>query len=200
MFYYFLQILLLCAIRIEAYFDKTYNIPNPEINIKPNGFEVSIKHEQGISVFYFYGKIISDNKNEDIIMKTLVKNNDRWVLESYRNLKKGDIMFYWVYVKKEGVGYRLTPRYYEVSKSNDNTLVTSIIPISKYKDNYEYVKMSSNNCNIACSIQIKNLTQILSFLQGKINYLREVVMHLNLEVNAATQSEEFPQIGNYVVY
>ncbi|KRF97601.1 uncharacterized protein Dwil_GK26785 [Drosophila willistoni] len=76
----------------------------------PKGFEVSIPHEQGITLFAFHGKL-NEKMNgleagrwsKDITQR----EGGRWVFrETQTALRRGDVIYFWTYVLKNGLGYR----------------------------------------------------------------------------------------------
>ncbi|XP_004518427.1 gram-negative bacteria-binding protein 3 [Ceratitis capitata] len=88
-----------------------YEVPRAKIEVFfPKGFEVSIPHEEGITLFAFHGKLNEEMEgleagtwSRDIVR---VKNG-RWTFrERNAKLRIGDTLYYWTYVIKDGLGYR----------------------------------------------------------------------------------------------
>ncbi|KAK4886921.1 hypothetical protein RN001_003192 [Aquatica leii] len=193
---YFLQLLLLCVLQVQSNLDKTYDVPIPDINIRSNGFDVSINDEDGISLVYFYGKIMNASENEIVVMKSYEKTENTWILRSnYNNLKEGDIIYYWLYIKKNGVGYRLTPQYYKVSEPDCLTR----LPAEELKENNHY-QTDDYLCEITCAYEIQKIKHTLSKIKQKMNFLNKMLSDLSLPIEAAVQSFNLSYINNYAIY
>lgn len=97
-----------------------YEVPEPRIEVlRPKGFRVSIPDEHGVQLFAFHGNV---NKEMDgleaghMSKDVLKKRGGRWVFEEKKlRLKKGDVVYYWLYVLKDGLGYRLDDGVFEYS-------------------------------------------------------------------------------------
>ncbi|XP_039958587.1 gram-negative bacteria-binding protein 3-like [Bactrocera neohumeralis] len=89
----------------------SYEVPKAKIVVYyPKGFEVSIPHEEGITLFAFHGKLNEEMEGLEAgtwsrdIVKT---KNGRWSYhERNAKLRIGDTLYYWTYVIYNGLGYR----------------------------------------------------------------------------------------------
>ncbi|XP_018800712.1 PREDICTED: gram-negative bacteria-binding protein 3-like [Bactrocera latifrons] len=89
----------------------SYEVPKAKIVVYyPKGFEVSIPHEEGITLFAFHGKLNEEMEGLEAgtwsrdIVKT---RNGRWSYhERNAKLRIGDTLYYWTYVIYNGLGYR----------------------------------------------------------------------------------------------
>lgn len=111
----FLSFFLL--ISTSTLFCDGYELPEPTIEVlKPKGFRVSIPDEEGIQLFAFHGNVNKEMDGleaGDMSKDVLKKRNGRWVFEERKlKLKKGDTVYYWLFVIKDGLGYRLDDRAY----------------------------------------------------------------------------------------
>ncbi|SPP72902.1 gram-negative bacteria-binding protein 3 [Drosophila guanche] len=87
-----------------------YNVPKASVKVNsPNGFEVSIPDEPGISLFAFHGKVneeMDDLSDQTWAADILSARNGRW---TYRNrnhkLQPGDVLYYWTTARYHGVDY-----------------------------------------------------------------------------------------------
>lgn len=94
-----------------------YEVPQPSIEVsKPKGFRVSIPDEEGIQLFAFHGAInreLDGLEAGDMSKDVLKKRNGRWTFHERKlKLKKGDTLYYWLFVIKDGLGYRLDDGIY----------------------------------------------------------------------------------------
>lgn len=101
------SVLLLVPL-IECY----YEVPNPSIEVlKPKGFKVSIPDEEGITLFAFHGNVNSEMDGleaGDMSKDILKKHKGKWTFHERKlKLKKGDTVYFWLFVIKDGLGYRL---------------------------------------------------------------------------------------------
>lgn len=97
---------------VSAFVSYGYEIPEPKIDVlKPRGFRISIPHEDGIRIFSFHGNVNKEMDGleaGDMSQDILQQRNGRWTFEEPKTkLKKGDIVYYWLYIEKDGLGYRL---------------------------------------------------------------------------------------------
>ncbi|XP_064541254.1 gram-negative bacteria-binding protein 3 [Drosophila montana] len=88
-----------------------YTVPKAKIEVfYPKGFEVSIPHEEGITLFAFHGKLNEEMEGLEAgtWARDIVKmKNGRWTFRDRQaELKPGDILYYWTYVIYNGLGYR----------------------------------------------------------------------------------------------
>uniref|UniRef100_A0A1A9V4J2 CBM39 domain-containing protein n=1 Tax=Glossina austeni TaxID=7395 RepID=A0A1A9V4J2_GLOAU len=100
-----------------------YQVPSAQIQLlKPRGFAVSIPHEQGITLFAFHGKLNEEMNgleagtwSQDIVKPT----NGWWTFHDMNaELKPGDVLYFWTYVIKDGLGYRRDNGVFRVQDSN----------------------------------------------------------------------------------
>ncbi|EDW72588.1 uncharacterized protein Dwil_GK20991 [Drosophila willistoni] len=88
-----------------------YEVPNARVQkLSPNGFEVSIPDDSGISLFAFHGKL--NEKMNGLEAGTWSQDitrseGGRWTFRNTNTpLKGGDTLYFWTYVLKDGIGYR----------------------------------------------------------------------------------------------
>ncbi|KAH8307494.1 hypothetical protein KR044_013451, partial [Drosophila immigrans] len=112
--------LLLCGV------GNAYEVPEAKIEVfYPKGFEVSIPHEEGITLFAFHGKLNEEMEGLEAgtWARDIVKmKNGRWTFRDRQaTLKPGDILYYWTYVIYNGLGYRWDDGAYAVSAYSGST-------------------------------------------------------------------------------
>lgn len=98
---------------------QAYKVPTATVEVlHPKGFQVSIPHEEGITLFAFHGKL-----NEPMVgleagqwSRDITKHrNGRWTfIDHNTKLEEGDTIYYWTYVIHNGLGYREDRGVYEV--------------------------------------------------------------------------------------
>ncbi|XP_013116957.2 gram-negative bacteria-binding protein 3 [Stomoxys calcitrans] len=88
-----------------------YEAPTALVEVfYPQGFRVSIPHENGISLFAFHGKL--NEEMEGLEAGTWARDiakpkEGRWTFtDRNAKLKLGDTLYYWTYVIYKGLGYR----------------------------------------------------------------------------------------------
>ncbi|XP_013108539.2 gram-negative bacteria-binding protein 3 [Stomoxys calcitrans] len=106
-----------------------YEVPTAKIEVfYPKGFQVSIPHEEGITLFAFHGKL-----NEEMVgleagtwARDIVKHKDgRWTFrDRVTKLALGDTLYYWTYVIYKGLGYREDDGVYVVNEYANTTTPT----------------------------------------------------------------------------
>ncbi|XP_073823128.1 gram-negative bacteria binding protein 3 [Musca autumnalis] len=106
-----------------------YEVPTATIEVfYPKGFQVSIPHEEGITLFAFHGKLNEemDGLEAGTWARDIVKpKNGRWIFrDRITQLQLGDTLYYWTYVIYKGLGYREDDGVYVV-KEYVNTTRTS---------------------------------------------------------------------------
>ncbi|KAG4076072.1 hypothetical protein HA402_010867 [Bradysia odoriphaga] len=88
-----------------------YEIPPPYVEVLTKGFRVSIPDEPGITLFGFHGNInkrFYGNEEGDLRQDVLRARNGVWAYENRnRQVMEGDILYFWVYVQHESLGYVL---------------------------------------------------------------------------------------------
>uniref|UniRef100_A0A1L8E2T1 Putative beta-1 n=1 Tax=Nyssomyia neivai TaxID=330878 RepID=A0A1L8E2T1_9DIPT len=95
-----------------------FEIPTPEVKIFSRGFEVSIPEEEGITLFAFHGQLNfpftglqAGQWASDITRPT--EGRYRFIERSTK-LKPGDVLYFWVHVIFNGLGYNLEGQEYKV--------------------------------------------------------------------------------------
>ncbi|KAJ8946465.1 hypothetical protein NQ318_004511 [Aromia moschata] len=88
-----------------------YIIPQPAIQVfSPKGFQVSIAHEDGVQLFAFHGNInrpMQDLEAGQFSKDILKTKGNRWVFEDHKTkLASGDVIYFWLFVIKDSLGYR----------------------------------------------------------------------------------------------
>lgn len=179
---------------------RTYRIPQPSIQVfKPRGFKVSIPHTDGIQLFAFHGNInkpLVRLEAGQLSQDILQREGNEWVFsDSNVKLNVSDKIFYWLYVLKDGLGYRYDDGVYEVKgKSLSKNLkflhkinLADLIPKKGSESAFntkrcfnspEGASVTSTPANLGpnldiCEKVMVNLTQKLLDLQQEIEFLRE---------------------------
>ncbi|XP_053951787.1 gram-negative bacteria-binding protein 3 [Anastrepha ludens] len=105
-----------------------YEVPTAKIDVLyPKGFEVSIPHEDGITLFAFHGKL--NEEMEGLEAGTWARDitkakNGRWTFrDRTTKLKFGDTLYYWTYVIYNGLGYREDDGVFVVKEYANQTVV-----------------------------------------------------------------------------
>uniref|UniRef100_A0A1A9WPY0 CBM39 domain-containing protein n=1 Tax=Glossina brevipalpis TaxID=37001 RepID=A0A1A9WPY0_9MUSC len=88
-----------------------YQVPPADITVlEPQGFVVSIPHDDGITLFAFHGKLNEEMNGLEAgtWSRDIVQPKDgHWVFfDRNTKLKPGDVLYFWTYVIKDGLGYR----------------------------------------------------------------------------------------------
>lgn len=94
--------------------------PTPTVEpLYPKGLRMSIPHEDGISLVAYHVKFNEDFEGLEagVIARDIIKTrNGRWVYEDKTTrLKRGDIIYYWIHVVYDGLGYNLLDQSYVVN-------------------------------------------------------------------------------------
>lgn len=101
---------LLCLRELTTVF--SYAVPQPIIEIyNPKGLKVSIPHDDGIELFAFHGNVTSgsfpDVQTGQVSQEVRKKTGDSWIVEDEDVVvKPGDRIRYWLFVIRQGLGYR----------------------------------------------------------------------------------------------
>lgn len=86
----------------------------------PRGIRLSVPDEDGISLVAYHVKINEDFYSLEagtIAVDIIKKKNGRWVYEDRSTrLKEGDIVYYWVHVVYDGLGYNLLDQHHVVKE------------------------------------------------------------------------------------
>ncbi|XP_031843281.1 beta-1,3-glucan recognition protein 1 [Nomia melanderi] len=98
-----------------------YVPPTPTIEpLLPKGLRISIPHEDGISLVAYHVKFNEDFYSLEagtIAVDIIKTKNGRWTYEDRRTkLKPGDVIYLWVHVVYEGLGYNLLDQQHVVDK------------------------------------------------------------------------------------
>ncbi|XP_017106081.2 LOW QUALITY PROTEIN: gram-negative bacteria-binding protein 3 [Drosophila bipectinata] len=88
----------------------SYKVPAAEVSaLSPQGFKVSIPDEKGITLFAFHGKLnkpMVDLRDQTWATDIILPTHGRWVYENSEVLLKvGDILYYWLTVRYNGLDY-----------------------------------------------------------------------------------------------
>ncbi|XP_033149588.1 gram-negative bacteria-binding protein 3 [Drosophila busckii] len=113
---------VLCLLSLGA----AYEAPKATVEVfYPKGFQVSIPHEEGITLFAFHGKLNEEMEGLEAgtWARDIVKvKNGRWTFRDRETtLKPGDILYFWTYVIYNGLGYREDDGVYAVQAYSDST-------------------------------------------------------------------------------
>lgn len=97
-----------------------YTVPEPLIQLlSPKGLRVSIPHEEGITLFAFHGSVntpLLGLEAGQISADVVHKKGSRWVYENKKvKVHPGDEIYFWLYVLRNNLGYRLDDGYHKVS-------------------------------------------------------------------------------------
>lgn len=97
-----------------------YEVPKAKIEVfTPAGLKISIPHEPGMEIFAVHAKVNqvmhyleAGYYSRDV----LVPKNGRWTFyDDNACLQIGDIIYYWTYVQKNGLGYRMDDQRFIVT-------------------------------------------------------------------------------------
>lgn len=88
-----------------------YSIPTATIKVfESKGFSVSIPDSSGLRLFAFHGNLNSNLESlagGTFSMDVLQPENGLWIFkDASAKLKIGDVINYWLFVEKDGLGYR----------------------------------------------------------------------------------------------
>ncbi|XP_059608136.1 beta-1,3-glucan-binding protein [Phlebotomus argentipes] len=111
-----------------------FEVPTPEVKHFSRGFEVSIPEEEGISLFAFHGQLNQPftglqggQWSSDITVPT--EGRFRFTERSTK-LKPGDVIYFWVHVIFNGLGYNLEGQEYRVPGGTANPAPTPVTPVT----------------------------------------------------------------------
>lgn len=95
-----------------------YVVPKARIEVlHPKGFSVSIPDTPGIQLFAFHGNLNSpmDGLEAGQFSADILKHkNGRWTYVNRKHeIKPADVMYYWLYVQKDSLGYRRDDQKHE---------------------------------------------------------------------------------------
>lgn len=102
-----------------------YKVPKAQVRVfYPKGFEVSIPHQEGISLFAFHGKLNEDFDGLEAgrwARDIPNAKHGRWTFRDRETrLHIGDTLYYWTYVIHNGLGYREDDGAFVVSEYSSN--------------------------------------------------------------------------------
>lgn len=95
-----------------------YIVPKARIDVlHPKGFSVSIPDTPGIQIFAFHGNLNSPMEGLEagqFSQDILKHRSGRWTFTNRKHeIKPGDILYYWLYVQKDSLGYRRDDQRHE---------------------------------------------------------------------------------------
>lgn len=96
----------------------SYAVPKARIEVlHPKGFSVSIPDHAGITTFSFHGNLNSPMEgleNGQFSADILKHKSGRWTFTNRKHeIKPGDVLYYWLYVQKDSLGYRKDDQKHE---------------------------------------------------------------------------------------
>lgn len=116
---------LLCLTEVYA----AYTPPKAKVEpLYPRGIRLSVPHEEGITLVAYHVKFNDDFTSLEagtIAVDIIKARNGRWTYEDRTTkLKRGDVIYYWVHVVYEGLGYNLLDQSHVVDQffNYDGTL------------------------------------------------------------------------------
>ncbi|XP_011166243.1 beta-1,3-glucan-binding protein [Solenopsis invicta] len=136
----FVKLLLLAIVFTNIY--ECYAVYSPPAAtvqpLHPRGLRISIPDEHGITLVAFHVKINEDFDGLEAghIAKDILKvRNERWTYQDKTTeLKRDDIIYYWVHVVYQGLGYNLIDQRHRVIDfyNNDGTpYISETVPDSQ---------------------------------------------------------------------
>lgn len=115
------MVLLLAKCRAyNRYNGAHYEIPDPAIQVfKPKGLRVSIADSDSVELFAFHGNVnkpMNGLEAGTFSKDVLRARNGTWIFEEPNaRLEVGDQLYYWLFVIKNGLGYRLDNGHFVVT-------------------------------------------------------------------------------------
>ncbi|XP_015186521.1 PREDICTED: beta-1,3-glucan-binding protein 1-like [Polistes dominula] len=114
-FFYFITLL------INVNISFAYTPPSATVEpLYPKGLRISVPHEQGITLVAYHVKFNDDfySLEAGVISIDIIKSrNGRWVYEDHTTeLKEGDVIYFWVHVVYQGLGYNLLNQEHRVTE------------------------------------------------------------------------------------
>ncbi|XP_072385465.1 uncharacterized protein [Diabrotica undecimpunctata] len=104
---------------------RDYEVPKPRFKVLPKGFRVSIPQEEGIQLFAFHGNLnvpMNGLEAGQFSQDVVQSKRGRWIFEDRQTkLKRGDVIYYWLFVIKDHLGYRRESGVYLVKDSDITT-------------------------------------------------------------------------------
>ncbi|XP_057662747.1 uncharacterized protein LOC130897840 isoform X1 [Diorhabda carinulata] len=156
-----------------------YEVPKAHLRIlKPKGFTVSIPHEDGVELFAFHGNLNKplDNLEAGRYSKDILKHSGgKWVFEDRQTeLKKGDVIYYWLFVIRNHLGYRSDLQEFHI---NDDEDITSKSPESSRESNFyasfgqQFHLDNENESGYKIALKVSNIAMEL---YEEVKKLREI--------------------------
>lgn len=98
-----------------------YTPPSAKVEpLYPKGLRISIPHETGITLVAYHVKFNDDFYSLEagtIAIDIIKPRNGRWVYEDHTTeLKEGDMIYFWVHVVYQGLGYNLLNQEHRVTE------------------------------------------------------------------------------------
>lgn len=108
----------LIVLMVNVAFSLAYVVPKARIDVlHPKGFQVSIPDTPGIQLFAFHGNLNSPMEGLEsgqFSADILKHKNGRWTFKNLKHeIKVGDVLYYWLYVQKDSLGYRRDDQKHE---------------------------------------------------------------------------------------
>lgn len=106
-----LCIFVFCFLSVVISSDMKYSVPKATIRpFVSKGFSVSIPDSPGLKIFAFHGSINTelDSLEAGTFSKDILQPEDGlWIFsDASTKLNVGDVINYWLFVEKDGLGYR----------------------------------------------------------------------------------------------
>lgn len=119
---HFFLICISVSIRLAAC--SGYTVPKAKIEVlHPKGFSVSIPDAPGIQLFAFHGNLNSPMEGLEAgqFSSDITKHRSgRWTFSDKKHeIKPGDILYYWLYVQKDSLGYRRDDQRHDFTGNRD---------------------------------------------------------------------------------
>lgn len=134
-------------------FSLAYTVPKARVEVlHPKGFSVSIADTPGIQLFAFHGNLNSPMEgleNGQFSADILKHKNGRWTFTNRKHeIKPGDVLYYWLYVQKESLGYRRDDQKHEFTGKLKilNKKKTMNVTLEFYLTPEKKILVQSYNC------------------------------------------------------
>lgn len=193
-----LIVFLVVPLKSQYHEDNRFVVPVPEIQaFVPKGFRASIEDVPGIRMFVFNGNINRELRSLEpggFSGETRHIKNGKWSVEDHNlRLEVDDVIYYWIFVIKDRLGYRLENgrfvikelirdphhdpqqpdkwRPQEESATSTNPVQQPAIPTTASPE-IDIVSLG------ICEETVLNATQTLLSLQYEVNALRKTNQQL----------------------
>ncbi|XP_012523049.1 beta-1,3-glucan-binding protein-like [Monomorium pharaonis] len=115
----FAKLFLLTIFLVNIYENYAYSPPAATVQpLHPTGLRISVPDEHGITLVAFHVKFNEDFDGLEAghIAKDILKvRNGQWTYQDrHTQLKRDDIIYYWIHVVYQGLGYNLVDQSYRV--------------------------------------------------------------------------------------